>query len=85
MNTAETVKEACKGASAYTLEGGYAVGYNSEKTYFEPAKISETRWNQSKTRVTHCVATFKDGSQLTFTWSQSFGSKLQLRQSRIPA
>ena len=85
-DTAMTVLRSISGASAITLEGGYAVFVgpaalerNGERVLFEPARMSQVKRNESG-RCTHTVATYKDGSSLTFTWNPARGPRYAHRQ-----
>lgn len=81
MNTAQIIIAACAGASAYTLEGGYAVGpLNAGRTLFEPGKCTDIKRNKAG-RCTHAEYVYLDGSALRFTWSPARGSLLKEMQS----
>lgn len=76
MNTALAIIEAIRAAQpdAFTLSGGYMVNKGS-RTLFETARIISERRNSSG-RVLMCVAQYKDGSRIRFTWSDGQGSRV---------
>ena len=81
QDTAMSVLRAISGASAVTLEGGYAVFTGpgaleraGERVMFEPARMSGVRRNESG-RCTHATASYKDGSRLDFTWNPARGHR----------
>lgn len=80
-DTALTILRTVQGASAVTLEGGYAVfagpaipDMPTGRTLFEPARMDDVRRNE-KGRCTHAIARYRDGSSLTFTWNQARGHR----------
>lgn len=78
MSTAEQVLSHVKGASAYTLAGGYAVHPHPwPRRVFEPARVSEERRNKAG-RVSHMIASYADGSRLRFVYHATRGASLTL-------
>lgn len=77
MTIAQTVAEACSGAAAFTLQGGYAVHYDQTRKLFPPAHIEQEKRNAGG-RVTLSIARYDDGSRLRFTWHPARGGKLVL-------
>lgn len=80
-DAAAAILQSISGASAVTLEGGYAVfagpgtlQRQGQRVLFEPARMTDVRRDQSG-RCTHAVAKYRDGSSLTFTWNASRGHR----------
>lgn len=74
MSTAARVITIVKGASVVTLASGYCLTYSGTRRLFECAHIHAERRNKSG-RTTSCIATYKDGSAIKYTWSQSSGPR----------
>ena len=78
MSTAEHVMAACERATAYTLQGGYCIRPAPwGRGLFESAYISEERLNKAG-RMTHCIASYADGSRLRFAYRRGGTAKLTL-------
>ncbi len=80
-DTALTVLRAIQSASAVSLEAGYAAFAGPAapqrpggRTLFEPGRMSHVRRNDAG-RCTHAVATYRDGSSLTFAWNPTRGHR----------
>lgn len=81
MNTAQIIIAACRGASAYTLAGGYAVRpLNAGRVTFPAGKCTDIKRNKAG-RCTHAEYVYLDGSALRFTWHPLRGSSLKELQS----
>lgn len=75
MTTADIVKRACNGATAYTLAGGYATFGNGTRRLFEAGRQAKERRNEAG-RVTYAEYTYRDGSRLVFRYHPQHGARL---------
>lgn len=77
MTIASEVKSKIQSASAFTLEGGYAVFQEiGHRVLFPAARMSDTKRN-AKGRCTAATALYADGSRLRFTYSENRGAALK--------
>ncbi len=86
-DTATGVVRLIEGASAVTLACGYAVfvgpgslDRDGERTSFEAARMSGVRRDEDG-RCTHALATYADGSAISFRWNPARGPSYSVHSS----
>jgi hypothetical protein len=81
QTTAEKIKaQVSQGQAAVTLAMGYAVDYSGNRVLFEPGHVVTEKRNKAG-RCTALVVSYKDGSVLSFTWSENSGARYQVKKT----
>ena len=74
QSTAKFVMSLVNDACFISLYAGYALGYDAQPINFDCATTSHEKWNAAGC-CTYLVATYKDGSQLEYTYSENNGPR----------
>lgn len=77
-STAERIVELLKDCVTIVLAEGYSINPDGSRNLFQRAKISRVKKNSAH-KVLRLTASYADGSEIRYSWSQHNGSRYTAR------